>query len=74
MDKKTDKKVTRTNPELWEDCKIEALEKMNGVFSARAMQYAVQLYKKRGGGYTGEKSPINSLDSWQKRQSKSDKS
>ncbi len=32
----------RDNEELWEYCKIEAVEKM-GKFSARAMQYAVKL-------------------------------
>lgn len=61
-------KVRRTDPELWEVCKIEAIEKMNGIFSARAMQYAVQLYKKRGGGYVGAKASDNSLGNWQKQQ------
>ena len=56
--------VTRTDPELWEDCKIEAVEKMGGKFSARAMQYAVKLYKDRGGEYVGEKDPKNSLKQW----------
>ena len=37
-----------------------------GKFSARAMQYAVKLYKERGGGYVGEKSPANSLVKWAK--------
>jgi hypothetical protein len=56
----------RDNPELWEYCKLEALNKMNGKFSARAMQYAVKLYKERGGGYLGPKSPANSLVKWTK--------
>lgn len=55
----------RTNPELWEYCKQEALEKM-GKFSARAMQYAVKLYKERGGEYVGTKSEENSLVKWTK--------
>jgi hypothetical protein len=54
----------RTNEPLWEDCKIEAIEKMGGTFSARAMQYAVKLYKKRGGEYIGPKSEANSLQQW----------
>ncbi|MCX6725553.1 MAG: DUF5872 domain-containing protein [Candidatus Saccharibacteria bacterium] len=62
---KNDKNSTiRTDPELWEDCKIEAVEKMNGKFSARAMQYAVKLYKERGGDYIGEKQDTNSLKQW----------
>lgn len=40
------KTATRLNPDLWEACKKEAVYKM-GKFSARAMQYAVTLYKKR---------------------------
>ena len=55
----------RDNEQLWEYCKTEALEKM-GKFSARAMQYAVKLYKERGGGYIGEKSTDNSLVKWTK--------
>ena len=43
-------KIIRTEPELWEACKKEAVEK-SGKFSARAMQQAVLLYKQRGGGY-----------------------
>lgn len=59
------KKVTRTNPELWEACKKEAVEKL-GKFSARAMQQAVILYKQKGGGYLGQKSEENSLIKWDK--------
>lgn len=55
----------RTNPTLWESCKAEAVYKM-GKFSARAMQYAVKLYKDRGGEYEGKKSPSNSLVKWTK--------
>lgn len=56
----------RTHPELWEACKEKAIAKMGGKFSARAMQYAVKLYKDAGGGYVGEKSPDNSLAKWTK--------
>lgn len=61
-----DKKKTaiRTNEPLWEYCKIEAIEKMGGKFSARAMQYAVKLYKERGGDYVGPKSDKNNLRQW----------
>lgn len=59
------KSARRNNEPLWERCKAEAVYKM-GKFSARAMQYAVQLYKKRGGGYIGEKSASNSLVKWTK--------
>lgn len=55
----------RDNEPLWEHCKKEAVFKM-GKFSARAMQYAVKLYKERGGGYIGKKSDQNSLVKWTK--------
>lgn len=58
-------KTLRDNEPLWELCKQEAVTKM-GKFSARAMQYAVSLYKKRGGGYMGTKSAANSLVRWTK--------
>jgi hypothetical protein len=61
-------KVVRTDPELWEQCKEEVLDKL-GRFSARAMQQAVTLYKSRGGGYVGEKSAANSLVRWDRNQS-----
>lgn len=60
----TQNSAKRTNPELWELCKAEAIEKMGGKFSARAMQYAVKLYKERGGGYIGHKDPHNGLTQW----------
>lgn len=65
--KSTDNKkiAIRDNEELWTHCKQEALFKM-GKFSARAMQYAVKLYKERGGGYIGEKTDKNSLVRWTK--------
>lgn len=62
---KKQKTAKRDNEELWEYCKDEAVTKM-GKFSARAMQYAVKLYKERGGGYVGQKSKENSLVKWTK--------
>lgn len=58
----------RTDPALWELCKQEVVYKMNGTFSARAMQYAVKLYKERGGGYIGPKTATNSLTKWTKEE------
>ncbi|MEY4602196.1 MAG: hypothetical protein RL292_137 [Candidatus Parcubacteria bacterium] len=60
------KSAQRDNEPLWEHCKQEAVLKMGGKFSARAMQYAVKLYKERGGGYVGKKSSKNSLVKWTK--------
>lgn len=60
--------VIRTDPELWEACKKEAIEK-TGKFSARAMQHAVLLYKARGGEYIGAKSSDNALTEWNNEQS-----
>ena len=60
-------KPVRTDPDLWEACKAEAVEKL-GKFSARAMQHAVVLYKQRGGGYVGAKSTQNALVKWNKEQ------
>ncbi len=60
-------KVIRSHPELWEVCKLEAVQKM-GKFSARAMQHAVVLYKERGGGYLGKKSEKNPLVVWAEHQ------
>jgi hypothetical protein len=60
------KSAKRTDPELWEACKEEAVKKMGGKFSARAMQYAVKLYKDAGGEYLGPKTADNSLVQWTK--------
>ena len=54
----------KADPELWEACKERAITKLGGKFSARAMQYAVKLYKDNGGEYIGEKSVNNSLVKW----------
>ena len=61
--------ATKTNPELWERCKRDAKARMGGKHSARAMQLATQLYKKRGGGYSGKKPSAknNSLKKWGKQ-------
>lgn len=61
--------ATKTNPELWERCKRDARARMGGKHSARAMQLATQLYKKRGGGYSGAKPTAknNSLKKWGKQ-------
>ena len=56
----------KTNPALWEKAKAEAKAKMGGKHSARAMQAAVAIYKKKGGGYKGEKSSDNKLTKWTK--------
>ena len=43
----------RTDPALWEKCKREAVRRLHGRHSARAMQLAGRLYRERGGGYVG---------------------
>ena len=72
LDKITEKKAavaTKTDPAKWEQAKRDAKAKMGGKHSARAMQLATQLYKKRGGGYSGSKptSKNNSLKKWGKQ-------
>lgn len=57
----------RANEKLWQECKEKALCKM-GRFSARAMQYAVKLYKDAGGKYIGPKRADNDLTKWTKEQ------
>lgn len=57
----------KTNPKLWEEAKRKAKAKMGGKHSARAMQLAVSLYKKSGGGYKGPKSET-SLSRWTKQE------
>lgn len=66
MARAASRKVIRTNPELWERSKRQAVKKMGGKHSARAMQYAVYLYKKAGGKYKGSKptARTNSLARW----------
>lgn len=56
----------RTDPKLWERAKDEACKKSEKLcpHSARKMQWAVNWYKKQGGGYEGEKRSDNSLAKW----------
>ncbi len=57
----------RTNPILWEKSKKEAVEKMGGLHSARAMQLAGKIYRDKGGGYTGVKTKAQKdLTKWTK--------
>ncbi len=57
----------KTNPKLWESAKREAKAKMGGKHSARAMQLATKIYKKKGGSYGGKKKRSNSLRKWTKQ-------
>jgi hypothetical protein len=61
--------ATKSNPTLWSKCKSDAKTKMGGKWSARAAQYAVYLYKKRGGKYKGKKptAKTNKLKKWTKQ-------
>lgn len=54
----------KLDPELWEQAKADAREKFGG-HSARAMQFAVKLYKERGGRYKGPKKKDNRLTQWE---------
>jgi len=58
---------TKSNPKLWAQAKAEAKRRMGGKHSARAMQLAVKIYKKRGGRYKGKKSSSNKLKKWSKQ-------
>jgi len=57
----------KSNPSLWESSKKKAIARMGGKHSARAMQLAVKLYKKSGGGYKGAKKASNNLSKWSKQ-------
>lgn len=58
----------RSDPDLWNEVKraVTAGGKGGepGEWSARKAQMAVAEYKKRGGGYVGDKDPHNSLHEW----------
>jgi hypothetical protein len=57
----------RTKPELWEKSKKEAIKKMSGLHSARAMQLAGKIYRDKGGDYTGVKTKAQKdLTKWTK--------
>ena len=62
--------VIRTKPALWEKVKQTVRRSpkggVPGTWSARKAQLSVALYKKKGGGYKGKKSPSNSLVRWTK--------
>lgn len=57
----------KTKPALWARAKAEAKSRMGGKHSARAMQLAVKIYKKKGGGYSGARSSSNKLSKWSKQ-------
>jgi hypothetical protein len=57
----------KSNPALWAASKSEALNKMGGKHSARAMQLATSIYQKKGGKYKGSKSSKNRLANWGKQ-------
>jgi hypothetical protein len=60
------KVAKKKNPALWEKAKAQAKARMGGKHSARAMQLAVSIYKKAGGGYSGPKKET-SLSKWTKQ-------
>jgi len=58
----------RTSPRIWERAKKDAVSRMGGKHSARAMQLAAKLYKDRGGKYTGGKTAAQkSMTKWTKQ-------
>ena len=60
------KVATKSNQSSWEKAKSQAKARMGGKHSARAMQLAVSIYKKAGGGYKGAKGET-SLSKWTKQ-------
>jgi hypothetical protein len=62
------KTARRTDPAIWERivAEVTASDKGGrpGQWSARKAQFAVALYKQRGGGYIGPKTPDNALTKW----------
>lgn len=61
--------AVKRDPAKWEAAKREATARMGGKHSARAMQLAVQIYKRSGGEYSGRKpAPTqNKLRKWTKQ-------
>lgn len=59
----------KRDPQKWETAKRDAVSRMGGKHSARAMQLASKIYKDRGGEYAGKKPPPsdNSLRTWTKQ-------
>jgi hypothetical protein len=55
----------RTDPALWERAKRDAVKRLGGRHSARAMQLAGKLYRERGGGYCGARTKAQrKLSKW----------
>lgn len=58
----------RSDPALWEKVKASVTRGAKGgkagEWSARKAQLAVAEYKRRGGGYVGERDPDNALHQW----------
>ena len=67
--KSAKKTATKRDPAKWSRAKSQAKARMGGKHSARAMQLAVQIYKKMGGTYSGKKptAKSNSLKKWSKQ-------
>jgi hypothetical protein len=60
--------MARSSPRIWERAKKDAVSRMGGKHSARAMQLAAKLYKDRGGKYTGGKTAAQkSMTKWTKQ-------
>lgn len=54
-----------TDPLLWEHAKREAVRRLGGRHSARAMQLAGHLYREAGGGYRGPRTKAQrALSRW----------
>lgn len=62
----------KSDPELWDKVKAEVTAGDKGgepgQWSARKAQFAVQEYKRRGGGYVGKKTADNHLLEWEKEE------
>jgi|GEM_PF-1519497 len=61
--------AVKKDPALWESAKRQATEQLGGKWSARAAQRAVQIYKQKGGEYSGKKPSAgeNKLRKWTKQ-------
>jgi hypothetical protein len=62
----------KSDPELWDKVKAEVTAGDKGgepgQWSARKAQFAVQEYKRRGGGYVGRKTADNHLVQWEQEE------
>jgi len=65
------KEAIKKNPSLWKRivAKVKRQDKYgeSNSWNARKAQYAVKLYKEKGGKYEGEKAKDNSLVKWTKQ-------